>query len=281
MQCAPTKASAVRIDSASQAVKRKGINPEGMMQIQGWGYETCFPYLLTLTMRFQGSAKSELQNAIAERHAVRHYLSTPISDGTVSCINKAVRQINVKSGLNIQLVVDDPQALSDLFVTYGRFSGARNYFALVGPSGENLLENIGYYGELIALTCQSLGLNTCWVGGTYRKNPHRVVVNEGEEFVAIIAVGYGKNQGKQHTGKPIEELADGLENAPRWYVEGVRSAMLGPSAHNKQNFRFNYQNGKVSVSGIAGKYSQIDVGIAKLHFEIGSGRSSEIWQETE
>ena len=234
-------------------------------------------YLLILPMIFQGSAKFDLQNAIVERHAVRHYLSTPISDETASSINEVVRQINEETGLNIQLIVNDSKALSNFFVTYGRFSGAKNYFALVGPSDENLLENLGYYGELLALVCQSLGLNTCWVGGTFKKNLHRVVVNEGEEFVAIIAVGYGKNQGKQHISKPIEELADGLENAPQWYVEGVKSAMLGPSALNKQNFHFNYKNGKVSIWGTEEAYSQIDAGIAKLHFEIGSGKGSDIW----
>lgn len=229
-------------------------------------------------MLFQGSAKFDLQKAVVERHAVRHYLSKPISNETALSINELVRQINEESGLNIQLIVNDSQALSNFFVTYGRFSGAKNYFALVGPSNENLLEDLGYYGELIALTCQSMGLNTCWVGGTYKKNLHRVVVNDGEEFVAIIAVGYGKNQGKQHISKPIEELADGLENAPQWYVEGVKSAMLGPSALNKQSFHFNYENGRVSISSTSGTYSQIDIGIAKLHFEIGSSKSSEIWQ---
>lgn len=221
----------------------------------------------------------DLQKAIFERHAVRHYLSAPISDETVSSLNEIVRQINEKSGLNIQLIVNDPKALSDFFVTYGRFSGAKNYFALVGPSNEKLFEDLGYYGELIALICQSSGLNTCWVGGTYKKNLHRVVVNEGEEFVAIIAVGYGKDQGKQHISKPIEELADGLENAPQWYIDGVKSAMLGPSALNKQSYHFNYNNGEVSISGTEGSYSRIDVGIAKLHFEIGSGKGHDIWQE--
>ena len=231
-----------------------------------------------ITILFQGNANCDLLKAIQERHAVRQYLPTPIPNETVASLTDIIRDINDKSGLNIQLITNDSTALSSFLVTYGRFKEAKNYFALVGPNDEKLLENIGYYGELIVLYCQSIGLNTCWVGGTYKKNVNRVIVNDGEKFVAIIAVGYGKDQGTPHISKPIEILADGLDDAPKWYIDGVKAAMLGPSALNKQNFHFQYKNGKVSILGTSGTYSKIDVGIAKLHFEIGSGKTSEIWQ---
>lgn len=71
------------------------------------------PIILLFTMFFQGNTGFDLQKAVIERHAVRHYLSAPISDETVSSLNEIVRQINEKSGLNIQLIVNDPKALSD------------------------------------------------------------------------------------------------------------------------------------------------------------------------
>jgi nitroreductase len=124
---------------------------------------------------------------------------------------------------------------------------------------------------------QQLGLNTCWVGGTFTKNK-AVQVDKGEKFVAVISIGYGLTQGKAHVDKPLGQIA-AIAFTPEWFKKGVMCAMLAPSAMNKQNFQFEYMaDGKVVAAAKNVPFSSVDLGIAKLHFEIGSGKDSTIWK---
>ena len=74
-----------------------------------------------------------------------------------------------RSGLYIQLVKDEPKAFDSFMAHYGKFSGVRNYIAMIGKKGPDLDEKCGYYGERLVLKAQQLGLNTCWVAMTYSK----------------------------------------------------------------------------------------------------------------
>ena len=60
--------------------------------------------------------------------------------------------------------------LTTVSAHYGKFSGISNYLAMIGPkSDEHLDEKIGYYGERLVLEAQMVGLNSCWVGLTFKK----------------------------------------------------------------------------------------------------------------
>ena len=113
----------------------------------------------------------EITEAITARHSVRKYAPTPIEETKVAALKAAIERINALSGLNIQLVLDEPMAFSTGMWKYGQFSGVRNYFVMAGPKGRDAEEAIGYYGEELVLLAQTLGLNTCWVGLTYKKIP--------------------------------------------------------------------------------------------------------------
>lgn len=55
----------------------------------------------------------------------------------------------------------EDRAFDGFMAHYGKFSGERNYIALVGPKGAKLEETCGYQGERIVLKAQGMGLNTC------------------------------------------------------------------------------------------------------------------------
>lgn len=58
--------------------------------------------------------------------------------------------------------------------------------ALIGKKGPELQEKCGYYGERIVLRTQQIGLNTCWVAMTYKKNS-AVQVDAGEKLSPCLA----------------------------------------------------------------------------------------------
>ena len=54
--------------------------------------------------------------------------------------------------------------------------------------------------------------------------------------------------------------------------------MLAPTAVNQQKFRFALVDQNTVKAGTAfGPYAKIDLGIAKLHFEIGAGKENFQW----
>jgi len=99
--------------------------------------------------------------AIQKRHSVRRYTDRSVEDNVLAALQAEVKACNFESGLNIRLVADDPDTFNCFLSKIG-FSGAKNYFVLVGKESAGLDEKAGYYGERLVLKAQQLGLNTCW-----------------------------------------------------------------------------------------------------------------------
>lgn len=211
-----------------------------------------------------------LKDAISARHSVRRYKDISLTEEQVTLLQAEISACNEQGDLHFQLVTDDPYAFQAEKPHYGQFKGVRNYIVLAGPSGDDLDEKLGYYGERIVLLAQTIGLNTCWVGLTYKKNPERVVISDGERLRGVIAIGVGENQGIQHRNKKMDRVLD-ADETPDWLIEGVEAAMLAPTAVNQQQFKITYRDGKLSFKSLMGFYSKMDLGIVKCHFEIATG----------
>ena len=216
-----------------------------------------------------------LLEAIEQRHSVRKYTDQPIESDKQRELQMLIDSLNARYGLHIQLVTDDEVPFSSRLARYGSFRGVRNYFAMVGRKGDNLNEVVGYAGEQLVLKAQLLGMNTCWAVLTFKKNMERIIVGEGEKVAALIALGYGETQGKGHKIKRYEQVAKTEGAAPDWFKKGVEAALLAPTAINQQKFKLELlSDGTVKAKAGWGYYSDMDLGIVKLHFEIGSGRNN-------
>ena len=215
-----------------------------------------------------------LLEAIDARHSVRQYQTRAIEPHKKQELLAEVDRCNRESGLHIQLVTDEPEAFTGAMAKYGHFTGVSNYIALVGKKSKSLDEQVGYFGEQIVLKAQQLGLNTCWVALTFSKRKCKAVVNKGEKLALVISLGYGETQGKDRPGKSAADVAD-LTDAPDWFLAGIDAALKAPTAVNQQRFRFSRDGDKVTVVSTGGVCSNIDLGIVKYHFEVGSGRKIE------
>ena len=220
--------------------------------------------------------------AIEARHSVRRYLDLPVEADKLDLLRKAVEEANAASGLNIQLVVDEPKAFNGMFITtYGQFYGVKNYLVMAAPKGKEWEEKVGYYGEKLVLLAQTLGLNTCWAGLTYKKIPTAFTLRKGDIIHCEIALGYGENQGLQHPMKPAEKFYEADGEVPEWFKAGLEAALLAPTAVNQQKFKFILHEGdKVEVKTFFSPwgYTQVDLGIVKCHFEIGAGKENFEWK---
>ncbi|MCQ2058591.1 MAG: nitroreductase [Bacteroidaceae bacterium] len=227
-----------------------------------------------------------LSEAILARHSVRAYTDQPITGDTLTAIQQKIDEVNAAGNLHIQLVLDEPKAFLCAMAKYGKFRGVKNYLVMAGKKADDLDERVGYYGEQIVLLAQTLGLNTCWVGVSYSKTPGTFVLDEGEKVTCVISIGYGETQGVSHKIKSPKDVSNASDITPCWFNEGVKAALLAPTAVNQQKFHFEYEvfsgNGKKRVSARKGTsilgYTQMDLGIAKYHFEIGAGKDNFEWK---
>ena len=249
-----------------------------------------------------------IQEAIKARHSVRAYKEQPMNKEIVKVLEDEILSLNRRSSeyypsslgngrvateegavnhegrLHIQLIQDEPKAFLGTLAKYGRFRNVRNYLVMAGKKADDLDERVGYYGEHLVLLAQTLGLNTSWVGLSYKKIPDTYVLDEGEVIKAYIAIGYGETQGRGHKIKTPEQVSNVTAITPPWFRRGVEAALLAPTAVNQQKFSFEYvgmNNNRHQVRAKKGfsliGYTQMDLGIAKCHFEIGAGRDNFDW----
>lgn len=225
---------------------------------------------------------TDYQKAINERCSRRAFVPEPLENA--ASLRERMELYNLESGLRIRLVENDRDVMKGISASYGMFSGVRHFFALAGKQSEpRLNEKAGYWGERLVLDATMLGLGTCWIGGTYHKDlcEKKIRLAPDEKLVAIILLGKVPHQKtiKEHLirsvarrgTKPLDELYTATET-PENFLNGMRAVQKAPSAINKQPVHFQYKNRTVTAevpdrSGHQG----IDLGIALLHFEVGSG----------
>ena len=218
----------------------------------------------------------DIKEAIKERHSVRQFKDLPVKSEDKETLAALIKECNAESGLNIQLVTDDPECFDTFLAHYGKFKNAKNYIAMIGKKSiDKLDQKCGYYGQKIVLEAQTLGLNTCWVAGTYGKGKCKADKNAGEKIVCVIALGYGETNGVPHKSKPLNKLckvseAD-LADTPAWFKEGLEAAILAPTALNQQKFIVSLEGDEAVITTKRGPMTQLDLGIVKYNFEAASG----------
>lgn len=224
---------------------------------------------------------NEYYDAMKTRISRRAYLQQPMDAGTAGRVGTLVDEVNQRSGLSLRFVTDGTPALSAV-ASKGMFSGAPSYIALIGPDSPAGRTACGYYGEQLLLECVALGLGTCWVAGTYKKESvlTQCAPAQGEALFGVLAVGLcpaGQTAKERLLSLAIHKkqvpytqmiaqtaapLAPALEQA-------LKELERAPSALNKHSPRFSYENGMLSAWVEQPDSQQsLDLGIAKFHIQM-------------
>lgn len=218
-----------------------------------------------------------LEEAMRSRHTVRRYTSRPLPGDVVEQLEARIRQNNRERDLAMSLVTENAEAFGPVLRLF-LAKGVRNYVILAGRDRPGLGEAVGYGGADVMLFAQTLGLNTWWVGGTFRrKGVEKNAAPEAETILGLIAVGYGADQGVPHKSKKPEEIAAYEGEAPAWFARGVEALLLAPTALNKQPFAVRGEGRRVSITAGGGAFSGVNLGIGKYHFALGAGAEPFDW----
>lgn len=187
------------------------------------------------------------------RHSVRTYTDRPIPAETIRKLNAAITDVNThEAGMHFQLQTDDPAPFQGFGRSYGMFSNVRNYIACVADTSySDYMERAGYFGMQILMKACVLGLDTCFVSGTFSASHVGARIRVGEKLLFLITLGYGSERKQTGLSGILSKLThrnsltpmDFLDTELSWediclhfpmLLQGLEAVSYAPSAMNRQ-----------------------------------------------
>ncbi len=240
-----------------------------------------------------------VQDAVRKRYSVRSFDKHPVENDVREKLLAYASALQNPLGphIRVQFVEKRASEKAEKLGTYGVIGGAKLYLAVTVPDDAYAPEALGYEFEQLLLYATSLGLGSCWLGGTFRRSAfaEAIDIKENELFPIISPIGYPAEKKraveklfrrslKADARLPWNTLffADNFEtpllNAEAGdYTLPLEMLRLAPSATNKQPWRV-VRRGKAfhffmeHSLGTAGAGSvdmqRIDLGIAICHFHL-------------
>lgn len=246
-------------------------------------------------------ADFDIKEISQKRKSIRTYLETPLSESDrkkitdyISLIEKEQSPFGAK--VRIRLFDVDKDIKAKELGTYGVIKGARTYLGVAVNEAPDAMESVGYVFEKLVLYAASIGLGTCWLGGTFNRSEFAkaMQLNENEFFPIASPIGYIAP--KNHTvdkimrkaisadkRKPFEAMFfDGDFTAPLSvetsgeYADILECVRLAPSAKNAQPWRI-LKTGdtlhffeKKDIPSSNHDIQRLDIGIAGCHFDLAA-----------
>lgn len=246
----------------------------------------------------------DILKTIAERQSCRTYNGLRLDKATTEeLIRMAATLPPLFDDVATPVIrlVDNDEAEGNLG-TYGFITGARQF--LVMASGKSPRERVqaGFMFEAMVLRATSLGLGTCWLGGTFNRGAFAEAMGDldgGREVSIVSPVGHStpkrrfaerlmRRVVKSDRRKPFGELFKGVDAESQLgrVLQGVR---LAPSSSNSQPWRVTVTqekgDGQASRRTVVrfdcatdNRFSDIDMGIAYCHFLLSSAQEGLSWK---
>lgn len=233
-------------------------------------------------------------DAIERRHSYRTYDGREVQPDKLARLAETCLGCSRPQARTVLVDAGGDEIFRGIVGSYGKVTGAGAWIAIIADTGfPDCMPWTGYVGEGVILEAVTLGLATCWVGGFFRSErvADQIELKQGEKVMAVTPVGYAtatlsttdrllKRFARSHQRRQLEELTSGLPRAewPDWVTVALEAARLAPSAVNRQPWRFEVEEGAItvaieSVTDANRIPMRLDCGIAMLHLELGARRA--------
>ena len=240
-----------------------------------------------------------IKKTISIRKSIRTYSNEPLSQELREKLEHYIESVNGPFGTKMRFVIVDTDKVASRVKlgTYGVISGAKTFLCAVVEPEERYEENLGYAFERIILYATSLGIGTCWLGGTFNRSGFSDALSLKEnEFIPVVSpVGYAKE--KNTLVNQVLVMGAGAKNRKDWselffnkyydvalskdeagpFRDALEMVRLAPSASNKQPWRIVkdenvlhfFLKRTIGYKNIVGfDIQRLDIGIAMCHFEL-------------
>ena len=139
--------------------------------------------------------------AILTRRSWRTYNGLRLDENTISQVESIISAANAAASEPLtrdaavpapRVVLLEDESLNGLSGTYGAIRGARHFMALISTSSEGAQIDAGALMENIIISLTAIGLDTCWLGGTFSRSRFgaAAALADGEEILAVSPVGH-------------------------------------------------------------------------------------------
>ena len=139
-----------------------------------------------------------INNIVRKRRSIRTYNTEEISSEIVGKLNDYINEISGPFKENITFkILDSKERINGARLgTYGVIKGATKFIVAKVKEGQYSLEELGYEMESLVLYATSMGLGTCWIGGTFKKGQFAkaMELREGEILPIVLPIGYAKEK---------------------------------------------------------------------------------------
>ncbi len=243
----------------------------------------------------------DINKVAKKRKSIRTYIEKPLEESDRQKINDYINKLAEEehpftAKLRIKLFDVDKEINAKDLGTYGVIKGARTYLGVAVNETENAMETVGYVFEKLVLYAASIGLGTCWLGGTFNRGEFAkaMKLEENEFFPIASPIGYPAP--KNHTvdkimrkaikadhRKPFESMffekdfSSPLSNESAGeFADILEAVRLAPSAKNDQPWRI-LKDGNIfhffekkTIPSSSHDIQRLDVGIAGCHFDLAA-----------
>lgn len=224
--------------------------------------------------------------AIFLRQSVRKYRMEAIDPDTLGKIASFYKEIPALfPGIETEIGITENTA--GRHILRGWFGvNAPYYLSFYSKTQERYQMNAGYICEQLSLYLMTLGLGSCFLGGTSLRNAP--ASRDGKKFVILMA--FGKPDGpltrraKDAKRRPVSALCTFKDQPEKWMMQVVEAARLAPSDMNSQPWRFYSSGDKLHVfSRKPGmdkpeKWEEFDFGVMFAHIAVAS---DELWLDVD
>ncbi|NTW95182.1 MAG: nitroreductase [Erysipelotrichaceae bacterium] len=249
------------------------------------------------------NTNKKILELIPSRISIRTYDPKPISQIHLNQMTVFLDELNKQAQSKIRFSIlstqMDGKETNIKLGSYGVLSGTHTYLVSVLHEKEGNALELGYLFEKAILKATDLGLGTCWLGGTFKREDFEknTQLNDHEYIPIVSSLGYIKD--KRSLIESAMRFGVGANNRKAWdtlfflnddkhplskidagdYEKVLEMVRVGPSASNKQPWRivkqdkfFHFYCARNPGYGDMMKYDlqMNDIGIAKCHFELSA-----------
>ena len=243
--------------------------------------------------------EQELLGLFLERKSIRTYDERPLEEGHKEALKAFSQGMSNPFGAQVRFVFLEGENKDTRYGTYGVIRGAVDYVGALVKEGPLSLEGLGYELEMLMLKGFTLGIGSCWLGGTFKREDFKKALNISKEelFPAVSPLGYPRenksvadhlvrflSKGNARKNKEAlffsKELFLPLEDQDEErFGQILEMVRLAPSASNKQPWRLVISKKSVDFyeaktpgysEAFAYDLQRLDLGIAACHFHLGA-----------
>lgn len=241
---------------------------------------------------------------IAIRKSIRNYQQRPLTQADIDLINTYLSDDRHLTGphgnlIRLKILVDPSLNQNEQIGTYGFIKHAQGYLMGACSNTPQAIFDFGYVFEGVILHLTSIGIGTCWLGGTFdrQESMKYLALGDNEIIPAISPLGYAMENRhmKDRLIRQViradhrkaadqlffyETFGQALGSHGQAYRQALDYVRLAPSAKNKQPWRivvsadeskvhFYIASSLSNDKSFACPPEYLDIGIAYRHFVIG------------